>query len=150
MIQLCHALSLRFRNFIFWIKCQKGSPAQRARGLAAGVFSGCFPFFGVQTPIGIALAMLLKGNPVLAALGTWISNPLTYIPIYWLNYKIGCLLLDAEVNMNKETLINQELLLNTGWNITRRLLLGSTIVAIAASLSSGIIVYCILQSLTKE
>ena len=30
----------------FWIWKYEGTPAERARGLAVGIFSGCFPFFG--------------------------------------------------------------------------------------------------------
>ena len=29
-----------------------------------------------------------RGNIYLAALGTWISNPLTYVPLYYFNYKV--------------------------------------------------------------
>lgn len=39
--------------------------------------------------MGIALAFLIKGNKVVAMAATWISNPLTYIPLYVLNYHIG-------------------------------------------------------------
>ncbi|MFO0103826.1 MAG: DUF2062 domain-containing protein, partial [Cyanobium sp.] len=56
---------------------------ERARGLAAGIFCGCFPFFGLQTLLGIGLASVLRGNHLLAAAGTWISNPFTYVPLYW-------------------------------------------------------------------
>ena len=72
-----------------WIWQQEGSPGQRARGLAAGIFCGCFPFFGLQTLLGIALASVVRGNHLLAAAGTWISNPFTYVPLYWFNYHVG-------------------------------------------------------------
>ena len=67
---------------------QNGSPFFNAKGLALGVFSGCFPFFGFQTLIGVFLAKIAKGNIVLAAIGTWISNPFTYIPLYYLTIKL--------------------------------------------------------------
>ena len=51
---------------------------------------GCFPFFGLQTLLGMALASLVRGNHLLAAAGTWISNPFTYLPLYWFNYNLGC------------------------------------------------------------
>ena len=35
---------------------QNGSPFFNAKGLAIGVFSGCFPFFGFQTLIGVFFA----------------------------------------------------------------------------------------------
>ena len=80
----------RIRKFASWLWMQEGTAGERARGIALGVFSGCFPFFGFQTLIGIILARLFKGNLLLAAAATWISNPLTYIPLFWLNYKTTC------------------------------------------------------------
>lgn len=74
---------------------QGGSHGQRARGLAAGIFTGCYPFFGLQIVLGVALAGLLRGSPILAAAGTWISNPVTSLPLYWFNYQVGCLLLGS-------------------------------------------------------
>ena len=35
----------RLNRWLQWIWQQEGTPGQRARGLAAGVFCGCFPFF---------------------------------------------------------------------------------------------------------
>jgi len=72
------------------------SPEAIARGIACGVFAGSFPFFGFQTLVGIALAILLRGNKITAAAGTWISNPFTYVPIFAFNYQIGCLLLKRD------------------------------------------------------
>jgi uncharacterized protein (DUF2062 family) len=66
----------RIRKFISWLWNQEGSPFQRALGLGVGIFSGCFPFFGLQTLMGVFLAKIFKGNSILAAVGTWISNPL--------------------------------------------------------------------------
>ena len=93
MVQIFLNLLERLRQFLLWIWKQEGTPAQRARGMALGVFSGCFPFFGFQTLLGVMLASLFRGNRLLAATGTWISNPFTYLPLYWLNYKIGSSLL---------------------------------------------------------
>lgn len=67
----------------------RGHPKELARGVAAGVFAGMFPLFGLQTIIGVAIALRIKGNPLMAAAGTWISNPLTYLPIYAFNYRLG-------------------------------------------------------------
>ncbi|MDJ0846725.1 DUF2062 domain-containing protein [Crocosphaera sp.] len=71
----------------------RGTPGYISRGLACGVFAGCFPLFGLQTIIGVLLAVLFRGHKLTAAAGTWISNPLTYVPIFAFNYKVGELLL---------------------------------------------------------
>ncbi|MDJ0508491.1 MAG: DUF2062 domain-containing protein [Crocosphaera sp.] len=71
----------------------RGTPGYISRGLACGVFAGCFPLFGLQTIIGVLLAVIFRGHKLAAAAGTWISNPLTYVPIFAFNYKMGELLL---------------------------------------------------------
>ena len=79
---------------------QTGSPFFNAKGAALGVFSGCFPFFGFQTLLGVFLAKLAKGNIFLAVIGTWISNPLTYIPLYYFNYQVGSIFFKNPPNLN--------------------------------------------------
>jgi uncharacterized protein len=74
----------------------RGKPKAIATGLAMGVFAGFFPFLGLQTLIGVFLAALFKGSKVAAAAATWVSNPLTYVPIFVFNYKVGKLLLRTE------------------------------------------------------
>lgn len=65
------------------------SPARLSRGVAAGAFAGFFPLFGLQTILGVLFAILIRGNRLAAAATTWISNPLTYVPIYAFNYAVG-------------------------------------------------------------
>ena len=84
---------ISFKKILSLFRNQNGSPFFNAKGLAIGVFSGCFPFFGFQTLIGVFFAKLARGNIVLAAIGTWISNPFTYIPLYYFNYKVGSIFL---------------------------------------------------------
>lgn len=67
----------------------EGSVESIARGLAVGVFAGWFPWFGLQILVALALAVLVRGNKLIAAAATWISNPLTYVPIFAFNYYVG-------------------------------------------------------------
>ncbi len=138
----------KLRNAAIWISKQDGSAGKRSRGLAAGVFSGCLPLFGLQTLVGIALAKIVNGNIFLAALGTWISNPFTYLPIYWFNYQVGSFLLGAK-SQNYE-ITNWNNLLVQGGQITHRLLLGSTFVGTIAASIIFIVSYLQLQKLTKR
>jgi len=124
------------RGVLAWLWRQEGSPGQRARGLAAGVFMGCFPFFGLQILLSMGLASLVRGNHLLAAAGTWISNPFTYLPLYWFNYQLGCLLLGAGPGWPGLAALQRDQLLQLGWSFGSRLLLGSALVgAIVAALS---------------
>ncbi|AFZ33863.1 Protein of unknown function DUF2062 [Stanieria cyanosphaera PCC 7437] len=85
-----------FRLFHLRLSRLRGKPESIARGLSVGVFAGSFPFFGLQTVIGVILATCLRSSKIAAAAGTWISNPLTYVPLYIFNYKVGKLLLGLE------------------------------------------------------
>lgn len=88
----------RWRYYYRRFVSLQGSPKAIARGLACGVFTGFFPIFGFQIVFGVALATLLRGNKIAAAAGTWISNPLTSIPIFIFNFQIGTWLLNDRQN----------------------------------------------------
>ena len=131
----------RLQRGLQWIWAQEGSPARRARGLAAGVFCGCFPFFGLQMILSVGVAAMVRGNPLLAAAGTLVSNPLTYVPLYWFNYLVGRRVLgpgsaDTEVgDITRSTLWTQ------GWDFTNRILLGSVVVGAVLALLLGLLAY---------
>ena len=82
----------------------RGTPHYISRGLAFGVFAGCFPLFGLQTIIGVLLAIIFRGHKLTAAAGTWVSNPLTYVPILAFNYKIGQFLLGFSIGKTQVSL----------------------------------------------
>ena len=65
------------------------SPHRIGLGLAIGIFVGLTPTVGIQMPIAVAIALLLRGNKVAAALGVWVSNPITVPPLYALFFVIG-------------------------------------------------------------
>lgn len=58
-------------------------------GIAVGLFVACMPIPG-QMVLALILAIGLRGNLALALLATWVSNPLTYAPLYYFGYKLGC------------------------------------------------------------
>jgi len=125
----------RVQDALQWLWQQEGTPGQRARGLAAGIFCGCFPIFGFQTLLGIALASVVRGNHLLAAAGTWISNPFTYVPLYWFNFRVGSLVLGPGRPWPGFDAVRQEGFSDVGWSVLTRLLLGSAITgAVCAAL----------------
>ncbi len=89
-------LGRKFRLIYLRLIRLRGNPKAIATGLASGVFAGFFPFLGMQTVIGIVLAAIFRGSKVAAMIATWVSNPLTYVPIFIFNYKVGQLLLGVE------------------------------------------------------
>lgn len=98
---------------------------------------GCFPFFGLQILLGVALASLVRGNHLLAAAGTWISNPFTYLPLYWFNYQVGCRLLGPGPVFPSLQQLQQAPLWDLGVAISGRLLLGSSLVGLVSAFLCG-------------
>ena len=141
---------ITYKKILSLFRNQNGSPFFNAKGLAIGVFSGCFPFFGFQTLIGIFFAKLAKGNIVLAAIGTWISNPFTYIPLYYFNYKVGSIFFNTSSN----EIIEKSLVIDDLWKqggiFSIKLLIGSTFVGFLLALICGCIVFFIYKIKIKR
>ena len=141
---------ITYKKILSLFRNQNGSPFYNAKGLAIGVFSGCFPFFGFQTLIGVFFAKLAKGNIVLAAIGTWISNPFTYIPLYYFNYKVGSIFFHTSSNK----IIEKSLVIDDLWKQGRifslKLLLGSSCVGFLLALICGCIVFFIYKIKLKR
>ena len=72
-----------------------GTPVSIASGFASGVAASFTPFIGLHFLIGGALAMLLRGNVLASAIGTFFGNPWTFIPIWLADYKVGLGVLHA-------------------------------------------------------
>ena len=141
---------ITFKKILSLFRNQNGSPFFNAKGLAIGVFSGCFPFFGIQTLMGVFFAKLAKGNIFLAAIGTWISNPFTYIPLYYFNYKVGSIFL----NNSSNKIIEKNLVIDDLWKqgsiFSLRLLLGSSCVGLLLALVSGSVIFIIHKRKNKR
>ena len=66
-----------------------------ARGVAIGMLCGLIP--GPLQILGsLGLCAWLRGNVIAAALATAYTNPLTIVPLYWLAFQIGALLLPGQ------------------------------------------------------
>jgi uncharacterized protein (DUF2062 family) len=101
------------------------------------VFTGCYPFFGLQIVLGVGLASLVRGNHLLAAAGTWISNPLTSLPLYWFNYQVGSWLMGPGPGFPSLQQVQEQGLWDLGLAFTGRLMLGSTLVGVISALLLG-------------
>ena len=142
--------NFNYRKILSLFLKQDGSPSFNAKGVAVGVFCGCFPFFGLQTLLGLFLAKAVKGNLFLAAIGTWISNPFTYIPLYYFNYKVGSILLknSTDIVFNRDLKIEE--LWEQGSIFSLRLIFGSALVGLLIALISGGIVFLLYKSKKKK
>ncbi|APX90088.1 hypothetical protein BV394_10455 [Brevirhabdus pacifica] len=77
-------------------------PEKIARGVFAGVFTAFTPFFGLHFVVAVALAKVMRGNLLAALLGTFIGNPLSYVPIALISLKTGHYLMGSRLSQTVE------------------------------------------------
>ena len=81
-----------FKHLRKWIRDLAGlddTPHKIALGFALGIFIGFVPLMGIQMAVVLPFALAFRGNKAAAISGVWITNPLTVIPIYYVNYVVG-------------------------------------------------------------
>ena len=75
---------------------QKSTPHSIALGVAVGTAVGMTPTIPLQMTLAFCIAWSLKANRFAALLPVWVSNPFTVLPIYYLNYFVGRMVLPVE------------------------------------------------------
>ncbi|MCS6791550.1 MAG: DUF2062 domain-containing protein [Oscillatoriaceae bacterium SKW80] len=134
------------RYFYLRIVRLRGTPEYIARGLAAGVFAGMFPIFGLQIAFGVAIACMFRGHKLMAAAGTWVSNPATYVPIFWFNFQIGRVLLNSKLDFSAASLQSWQEMQKLGVIFIATMFVGCFVVGlITASASYFLCLWFILQ-----
>jgi uncharacterized protein (DUF2062 family) len=78
------------------------------KGIALGVALGIF--FGLllpvaQMPVSAAFAMLLRANLPMAVASTFVTNPVTFGPMYYGAYRLGKVVLGESAISDKEALL---------------------------------------------
>lgn len=116
----------------------RGTPDEIAKGTALGIFIGMTPTFGFQMLIAIFFAWILKENRLAAALGVWVTNPLTAPFIYALEYESGRFLLGMPRIAFPDEL-SYVAMTAVGWDLLLPLMFGSLIYAVV----SGALTYAI-------
>lgn len=120
-----------------------------AMGLAAGVFVGFLPVIPFQTVIALALAFLVRGSKIAAALGTWVSNPVNLIPFYAMLYYVGSFIVpvDAVFDVNH---LELESLLEQGWGIVIVMFTGGVVLGIPAAIITYIVSFRAIAGYRKR
>ncbi len=88
-----------------------GTPSTIAIGVACGVFASFTPFLGLHFVIAAALAVIMRGNVLASAIGTFVGNPWTFIPIWLISYEVGFKLMERlDIGVTDHQLSIDELL----------------------------------------
>lgn len=111
-----------------------------ATAFSIGLFCAIIPL-PVQMLLAAGLSILFRGNLLIAVALTWVTNPLTAIPVIIFNYEIGSLILNSPaISLD----LGNDFNLLTGWdkiqNILWPFLLGCLIVSLTAALLSNLII----------
>jgi hypothetical protein len=86
-------LRVSFRLWLRKLVHQKDTPKRIAGGAALGSFIAVTPTFGIQMPLSLLLAWILRVNKKATFLMIWLTNVFTIAPVYYFCYRLGLLLL---------------------------------------------------------
>ena len=74
----------------------KDSPHSIALGLAVGLWISLTPTVGIQMTLALIVCTLLRANVLIAVAMCWVSNPVTFIPMYYGYYRFGLVVMNTE------------------------------------------------------
>ena len=94
-------LSEKIKNTLKTVFKTAKDPYEVADGLAIGVFIALLPIMGVQMYVSFTICKFLKKNWQIAVLAAWISNPITFVPLYIFNYWVGTALYPTKLNLQE-------------------------------------------------
>lgn len=118
----------RFSQMLVRVRQLEGNPHFIALGMAVGVFVSITPIIPLQTIVAIGVAFLVRGSKSAAALGTWLSNPLTIPVVYYANYKLGCVLLGYQKTLDRIAFDSFSQLMELGLEVTWAMIVGGVVI----------------------
>jgi uncharacterized protein (DUF2062 family) len=121
-------------------------PGHISAGFAVGVFISFTPFFGLHTPLAIALAFIFRLNKLTTITGAWINTPLTVVPALAASYKLGRVLQGKPV---RELTIH-----GLDWSSMKphatSLLLGCSVIGFVAAVMGYFICYWLVTAFRRR
>jgi uncharacterized protein len=76
-----------------------------ALGTAIGLFVAWTPTVGIHMILVVGLTLLLRANKAAGLIAVYLSNPLTIVPMYWIDYRLGALFLHQELTYTELRMI---------------------------------------------
>ena len=129
-----------WREFVRQLQELRGKPHEISLGMAIGVFVAITPTIPFHTLLAVALAAALRGSKLAAALGVWVSNPLTIPVFYYGSYRLGSFVLGLpELTLPTEYSVFS--LAELGGHVTVAMLHGGVLLAIPPALLTYFLTY---------
>ena len=117
----------------------RSSDYSLAAGIASGVAVSFTPLIGFHFILAGVLAWLVRGNLVMAMIGTVIGNPWTFPLIWVLIHSVGVSMLGAPSSETDVSVLSYELLMDSPGSVLVSMLLGGVVVGSI----SGLIVFAL-------
>ena len=121
-------------------------PGHISAGFAVGVFISFTPFFGLHTPMAIAIAFLFRLNKITCITGAWVNTPFTVVPVLVASYNLGRFLRGKPA----KELIFKGLEWQQLQPYAKSILLGSSIIGFVAAVASYFICYQLVVAFRKN
>jgi uncharacterized protein len=121
-------------------------PGHISAGFAMGVFISFTPFFGLHTPLAIALAFVFRLNKLTCITGAWINTPLTMVPVLVASYNLGRFLRGKPAR----DLAFKSLDWHTLQPYAKSILLGSSIIGFIAAVAAYFICYWLVTFFRRK
>jgi len=118
----------RFVQMLVRLRQLEGNPHHLALGMAVGIFVSIMPIIPFQTLVAIGLAFIVRGSKSAAFLGTWLSNPLTIPLVYYVNYKLGCILLGYQATLKSIAFDSFSELMELGVEVASAMMVGGAVI----------------------
>ncbi len=113
-----------------------------AAGIAAGVAVSFTPLIGFHFILAAVLAWGVRGNFIMAMIGTLIGNPWTFPLIWVLIHGVGVWILGTPTPEADVSMLSYEFLMNSPGSVLVSMLLGGAVTGVIA----GIIVFALAYS----
>ena len=82
-----------YRKIITTVLHINDTPEAVALGVGLGIFIAMTPTVGLQMTLVLVIHTLFRANRLAGLVMVYISNPFTLVPIYWLDYMVGSVVL---------------------------------------------------------
>ncbi len=166
----------KLKRFLFLRVLHANDPPHAlALGLAIGVFVAMTPTIGAQMVIAAAIAASFRANKILAMAAVWISNPVTMVQIYYVNWRIGQYFVETGIGVEGESAVQAQITkiieriggmsnlffnlldkavwteeLRLGWALGIELWIGSFLVGLVCALPSYLIARWIITAYRRH
>ncbi len=141
---------LSFKYYYNKLLNLKSTPAEIAFSIALGIFIGLLFPIGLQTLIAVPISLFLGSNVLLTVTATFVSNPITILPIYYAAINIGKFITHIDIDWNSvaDALSSPSFsgIINLSQNGLIVLFTGTSILALFCSVIMYFVIYKLICS----